>query len=230
MKKWIAGFLSLILLITGTVIALAEETVAEISWEPYAEALDGEEIDATYVLLDDTGVAVWMPDAFLAGYFADEDETSENPEEQEAAENLESAGNTEPAENPEAPEDPEAAESAEPDENEVELAEEVIALFGLEDGSVFIEVTIPELEDGVTIESLLAALMAQDTNDIILPVRINGLDGIYFQDENDQLILLLVEYEDGKLLKVMFCPIDDEGMNTVFEFIIASIQKPEIIE
>ena len=203
MKKWIAGLLSIMLLITGTAAALAEEeTVTEISWEPYAAAMGEDEAAATYVLLGDTGVAMWIPDVFLIGYVAEEDGETGNDEE---------------------------AEAAETDEDEEELAEEVIALFGPEDESAVIEVTIPEMEDGVTVDSLMTALKAED-NDIIPPVRINGMDGIYIQDEENQLVFLLVEYEDEQFMKFMFYPIDDENLNAVFEFIIASIQKPEIEE
>ena len=209
MKKWIAAFLGILLILSVSMSALAEEQeVPELNWEVYASTIDESGIEATYVLLDETGVAVWIPDAFLWTHVADE-------EEEAAAE--ENKGNTE-------------------DPDDEELDEEVIAVFGPEDESAVIEVTIPEIEEGTDLswDAMVSRMSVKDEDDqgeyLIGRVRVNGMDGLYMQSEDGTIGILVVEYEPQKYMKFTFWPINDPGMLNVFDIVSTSIQKVEVEE
>ena len=213
MKKWIAAFLGILLVLNASMPAVAEEQeVPELNWEVYASEIDESGIEATYVLLDETGVMVWMPDAFLWPYYVEDGE--EETEEEET--------------------DSENDEDVEMESEIVELDEEVIAAFGPEDQSALIEVTIPETQEGedVTWESMVNKMLVNeegDTEEYILGhVLVNGMDGIYLQIKDGTIGILLVEYEPQKYLKFMFWPIDDPEMMNVFDIISTSIQKVEV--
>ena len=218
MKKWIAAFLGILLVLTASVPALAEEqeAVLELNWEVYASTIEESGIEATYVLLDETGVMVWIPDVFLLTYVPDEEEATEEEAQEE--------------------------EEADADENEddkdnvldVILDEELIAAFGPEDQSALIEITIPEVEEGedVTWEALVNKMLVNDEDDpeeyLIGHVLVNGMDGVYLQIKDGTIGILLVEYEPQKYLKFTFWPIDDPEMMDVFDIISTSIQKVEV--
>ena len=212
MKKWIAVFLGILLVFTASMPAVAEEQeVPELNWEVYASEIEESGIEATYVLLDETGVMVWMPDAFLLTYIADEEEETEEEET-----------------------DSENEEDVEMESEIVELDEEVIAAFGPEDQSALIEVTIPETQEGedVTWEAMVNKMLVNEEGDteeyVIGHVLVNGMDGIYLQIKDGTIGILLVEYEPQKYLKFMFWPIDDPEMMNVFDIISTSIQKVEV--
>ena len=123
--------------------ALAEDPVVmEISWETYRELVEQSGMEGSYLLLDETDVAVWIADSLTLAYIVDDEEE----EEEEAAEETETGDAADPEE--------------EEDEDEFEdIEENILAQFGAADESSLIEVALWEFEEGTeTMEDLIPAL------------------------------------------------------------------------
>ena len=212
MKKWIAGLLSLIMLLGVCSAALAEDPeVMEIRWETYRELVEQSGMEGSYLLLDETDVAVWIADSLTLVYIEDDEE-----EEEETAEETETG------------------DAADPEEEEDEfedIEENILAQFGAADESSLIEVALWEFEEGTeTMEDLIPALAEEFGEEELLRVNVNGLDGVYLEDEEAVIGTLLVMFEPGRLLKVTFFPLGDDLFNATCRLFIASIQKVEVLE
>ena len=204
MKKRIAGLLCMVLVLAVILPVFAEETeVADIHWEDYAAQVEESGIDSTWVVLDETGVAVWMPLAMLVPYMEDD-----------AEETAEAAG---------------AAETDETAEETEENEENVIALFAPEDDSAMIEVSLAEADKGVTPDVAYENLLAE-WSAYVERVRVNGLEGVYMQDDEEGSALLMLEYGPEQYVLFTFWPTENEAVRDMYSVILASIQKVEIAE
>lgn len=202
MKRWIAWVISLVLLLTGTAVLAEEESVAEISWDLYEALVEEAGIEADYVMLEGTGIILWMPDFMMYEMAEEEEESTEETEE---------------------PAEEEAAAPADGEEEEYE--EDIFSSFYAADGSAYIEVALWELEDDFTLDE-----MAEEADDALMRVRINGLDGLYMHNEENTVGYLMLMYEPGKIMRFAFYPMDDEEYQEVFRIILASIQKVTVEE
>ena len=192
MKRWIAGLVSLVLLLAGAAALAEEKPVVEISWDTYEDLVEEAGIEAEYVVLEETGIMLWMPEFMMY-----------EPAEEEG----------EPAEETAAPADGEAEE----------YEEDIFRAFYAADGSAIVEVALWELEEGFTLEEM-GETLAEDGDDSLERVRVNGLDGFYMHDEENTTAYLMLMYEPGKIARFAFCPMDDEDYRDVFRVILASIQ------
>ncbi len=75
MKRWIAGFISLVLVLAGAAAPAEEAAVVEISWDLYEAAVEEAGIEGDYVALDETGIVFWLPDFMM--FQVEEEETAE---------------------------------------------------------------------------------------------------------------------------------------------------------
>ena len=90
MRRWIAGGICLALLLTGAAAPAEEEAVTEISWDSYESLEEEAGNDAIFVLLEETGIMLWMPEFMMyepeeaepgkeTGETAGEEENEEEP-------------------------------------------------------------------------------------------------------------------------------------------------------
>lgn len=191
MKKWIAGFMALLLFLAGAAAAFAEDKqITEINWEPMEAAVYEAEMEGAYVVLNPAGVAVWIPNVFLNAY----------------------AGALE-----------KAAEAADTSAEAAEAEETLVAVFGPESDNCLIEVLIPKLPADTTVESVLQ-LLADKDEFLKERVNVNGLDGIYLEDNAGTSAALWVMTAPGHFVEFRFYEVDNKGYQAVYRIILSSVQ------
>lgn len=106
-----------------------------------------------------------------------------------------------------------------------QLEDGFVALFGTDDGSVYIPVTFRDLECETLPEVAEMALTGHEERQFGGFYKINGLDAILLYDGGtDHLIVVIPTSLDSHYLQVSITPISNEEINSLSGFIIGSIQ------
>lgn len=114
----------------------------------------------------------------------------------------------------------------------IEIPEEAasqgyVSIYSLADASGFIEVTLLEGGEGVTVPSVFAGMQEEN----LLPelADVNGMDAVSCMVPDSDTFSLMVMFDPGRFLQFRFYPMSDSSMSALASIVAASVQKEGLI-